>query len=43
MNISSKLVGTLLRARKYNYVSFPGELLLQHRDENVIITLNNSD
>ncbi|CAF4177147.1 unnamed protein product [Adineta steineri] len=39
VDISSKLVGTLLRARKYHYLTFKGELLLQHRDENVIIKL----
>ncbi|CAF0871925.1 unnamed protein product [Rotaria sordida] len=41
VNISSKLVGTLLRARKYNYVTFKGELLLQNRDEDVVIKLIN--
>ncbi|CAF1340564.1 unnamed protein product [Adineta steineri] len=39
VDISSKLVGTLLRARKYHYLTFKEELLLQHRDENVIIKL----
>ena len=43
MNIYSKLVGTLIRARKYNHLTFKGELLLQHRDEDVVIKLFNSE
>ncbi|CAF1587504.1 unnamed protein product [Didymodactylos carnosus] len=38
-NISNKLVGILLRARKYGYVTFPGEILFQHKDDHVIIKL----
>ena len=37
--ISNKLVGVLLRARKYGFVAFEGETLFQRRDDNVIITL----
>jgi hypothetical protein len=37
--ISNKLVGILLRARKYGLVSFEGEMLFQRRDDDVIITL----
>ena len=37
--ISNKLVGVLLRARKYGLVDFEGETLFQRRDDNVIITL----
>ncbi|CAF3358852.1 unnamed protein product [Rotaria socialis] len=38
-NISDKLVGILLKARKHGYLKFEGEILLQNRDENVIIQL----
>uniref|UniRef100_A0A0K0E3G4 Costars domain-containing protein n=1 Tax=Strongyloides stercoralis TaxID=6248 RepID=A0A0K0E3G4_STRER len=38
-NISDKVVGILLRARKHNMVHFEGEMLFQRRDENKIITL----
>ncbi|KAF7495567.1 Actin-binding Rho-activating protein [Sarcoptes scabiei] len=38
--ISSKVVGLLIRARKYNLVKFEGEMLYQGRDDNVIITLD---
>ncbi|CAF1417329.1 unnamed protein product [Rotaria sordida] len=38
-NVSDKLVGILLKARKHGYLKFQGEMLLQHRDENVIINL----
>ncbi|XP_076805570.1 actin-binding Rho-activating protein-like isoform X2 [Clavelina lepadiformis] len=38
-NISNKVVGTLLRARKYNLVDFSGEMLWQRRDDDVVITL----
>ncbi|CAF1250408.1 unnamed protein product [Rotaria sp. Silwood1] len=38
-DISDKLVGVLLKARKHGYLKFQGEMLLQHRDENVIIHL----
>ena len=37
--ISNKVVGVLLRARKYGFVSFEGETLFQRRDDNVVITL----
>ena len=38
-NISDKLVSTLLKARKKGYVAFEGEMLLQNRDEHVLIRL----
>ncbi len=38
-NISDKLVGILLKARKHGYLTFQGEILLQNRDENVLIRL----
>ena len=37
--ISNKLVGLLLRARKHHILDFPGEMLFQRRDEQVIVTL----
>ena len=37
--ISNKLVGILLRARKYGLVNFEGETLFQRQDDDVIITL----
>ena len=37
--ISNKVVGVLLRARKYGFVTFEGETLFQGRDDNVVITL----
>ena len=37
--ISNKLVGILLRARKYGLVDFEGETLFQRRDDEVIISL----
>ena len=37
--ISNKLVGVLLRARKYGLVAFEGETLFQRRDDDVTITL----
>ena len=37
--ISNKVVGILLRARKYQLVSFQGEMLYQRRDENTIVSL----
>lgn len=37
--ISNKVVGVLLRARKYGFVSFEGETLFQRQDDNVVITL----
>ena len=37
--ISNKLVGVLLRARKYGILDFQGEMLWQRRDDAVIITL----
>ncbi len=36
-NVSDKLVGVLKKARKHGYLAFEGEMLLQNRDENVII------
>ena len=39
--ISNKLVGLLIRCRKYGYVDFAGECLFQGRDDNVIIKLLN--
>ncbi|XP_056330718.1 actin-binding Rho-activating protein-like [Danio aesculapii] len=39
VNISNKLVGVLLRARKQGLVHFDGEMLWQGRDDGVIITL----
>ena len=38
-SISNKLVGMLLRARKHGLVDFPGEMLYQRRDEEVILWL----
>jgi hypothetical protein len=37
--ISNKVVGLLIRARKYGLVDFEGEMLYQGRDNNVVITL----
>ena len=37
--ISNKVVGVLLRARKYGFVDFQGETLFQRRDDETIITL----
>ncbi|XP_054165481.1 actin-binding Rho-activating protein-like [Oppia nitens] len=37
--ISNKVVGLLLRARKYSLVDFEGEMLYQGRDDSVVITL----
>ena len=37
--ISNKVVGVLLRARKYGFVEFQGETLFQRRDDETIITL----
>ncbi|CAI9609219.1 unnamed protein product [Staurois parvus] len=39
VRISDKVVGILLRARKHGMVDFPGEMLWQGRDDDVIITL----
>ncbi|CAF0802544.1 unnamed protein product [Rotaria sordida] len=39
-NISDKLVGVLRKARKQGYLAFKGEMLLQNRDEDVVIQLN---
>jgi len=36
--ISNKVVGLLIRARKYGLVSFEGEMLYQGRDDAVLIT-----
>eukprot|EP00794_Sanderia_malayensis_P010778 gene10778-11931_t len=41
-NISNKVVGMLLRARKYGFVNFVGEILFQGRDTNVEIWLTRS-
>ncbi|XP_055328857.1 actin-binding Rho-activating protein-like [Paramacrobiotus metropolitanus] len=38
-HVSDKVVGILLRARKYGYVAFEGEMLYQRRDDHVKITL----
>ena len=37
--ISNKVVGILLRARKYGFVAFEGEMLFQRKDDHVVITL----
>ncbi len=37
--ISNKVVGLLIRARKYGLVKFEGEMLYQGRDDKVMITL----
>ncbi|CAG0888333.1 unnamed protein product [Cyprideis torosa] len=37
--ISNKVVGVLLRARKKGWVDFPGEMLYQRRDDDVLIRL----
>uniref|UniRef100_A0A674ACC5 Si:dkey-29b11.3 n=2 Tax=Salmo trutta TaxID=8032 RepID=A0A674ACC5_SALTR len=42
VNISNKVVGILLRARKQGLVSFEGEMLWQGQDERVLITLLHS-
>lgn len=39
VTISNKVVGILLRARKYGLVQFEGEMLWQGKDDKVIITL----
>ncbi|KAG8582645.1 hypothetical protein GDO81_008145 [Engystomops pustulosus] len=39
VTISNKLVGVLLRARKYGLLQFEGEMLWQGRDDHVVITL----
>ncbi|KAM8846581.1 actin-binding Rho-activating protein [Synchiropus picturatus] len=39
VNISNKLVGILLRARKQKLVDFEGEMLWQGKDDHVAITL----
>ncbi|CAF2135702.1 unnamed protein product [Rotaria magnacalcarata] len=41
-NVSDKLVGVLLKARKQGYSTFKGEMLLQNRDENAPIQLIHS-
>ncbi|XP_063601546.1 actin-binding Rho-activating protein-like [Penaeus indicus] len=40
--ISNKVVGMLLRARKYGLVDFEGEMLFQRRDDDVPILLTRS-
>ena len=37
MNISNKLVGLLIRARKHGHIDFQGECLFQGRDDEVVI------
>lgn len=37
--ISNKVVGMLIRARKYNLVAFKGEMLYQGQDDHKVITL----
>ncbi|KAG5836437.1 actin-binding Rho-activating protein [Anguilla anguilla] len=39
VKISDKVVGILLRCRKHGMVDFPGEMLWQGQDDDVIITL----
>ncbi|XP_018014023.1 actin-binding Rho-activating protein isoform X2 [Hyalella azteca] len=41
-NISDKLVGTLLRARKHGFLHFEGEMLYQRRDDHKIIELSSN-
>ena len=41
-HISNKLVGVLLRARKYGLVDFEGETLFQGRDNKVSVILLHS-
>ncbi|KAF2353572.1 Costars domain [Trinorchestia longiramus] len=41
-NISDKLVGTLLRARKHGFIDFEGEMLYQRRDDEKLITLRSN-
>lgn len=43
INISNKVVGILLRARKYGLVDFRGEMLFQGRDDDVLIKLIKMD
>lgn len=38
-NISDKVVGVLLRARKHHLLTFQGEILFQRQDDHVDITL----
>lgn len=40
--VSNKLVGVLLRARKYGLVEFDGEMLFQGRDDSVQIRLSDA-
>lgn len=40
--ISNKVVGILLRARKYKLVDFEGEMLFQGRNDDVLIYLTNA-
>ena len=37
--INDKVVGLLVRARKHGFVEFPGEMLYQRQDEDVIIKM----
>ncbi|CAI4226615.1 unnamed protein product [Auanema sp. JU1783] len=39
---SDKLVGMLIRARKYGLLDFEGEMLYQRQDDNKLVTLNMS-
>lgn len=40
LQVSNKLVGALLRARKAGLVDFKGEMLFQRRDDETMISLN---
>jgi len=40
IQVSNKLVGALLRARKVGLVDFKGEMLFQRRDDETLISLN---
>lgn len=37
--VSNRLLNVLIKARKSGYIQFKGELLLQGKDDNEIITL----
>lgn len=37
--VSNRLLNVLIKARKNGYVQFKGEILLQGKDDNEIITL----
>ena len=40
-DISDTLVGILMRAKKYKRISYPGDMLFQGKDDEVIIRLIN--